>query len=417
MTSLLLATAFVAVYTTLHARIPAGRAWPGPYDSLLVKAERRLRAEETRLIAFRRDLHQNPEISGKEERTAGRVAARLRELGIEVRTGVGGHGVIGIIRGARPGPIVAYRADMDAVPSNAPDPVEFKSLIPGVRHICGHDVHTTIGVAIAEGLAGLRGELAGTIMLVFQPAEENVEGAKAMLADGLFSGEKPVALYGVHTAPMPVGQLGTRPGPMMSAIDRIRVDITGSDDLAAAADSAQKIINAQSTTTFQEAIAGNSADDAVLAQAAASPGEGGGRSVRGSLHSADAARRAEAKQRIVAAIEALRSTSVDVKITYDERIAAGVTNDAGLTERANAAIQKALGEGTVVTVPPAPPVFSEDYGFLQDVVPGVFWFLGVSNPAKGTVGMPHNPSYVADEGAILVAARAMTAVMLDRLDH
>jgi metal-dependent amidase/aminoacylase/carboxypeptidase family protein len=120
--------------------------------------------------------------------------------------------------------------------------------------------------------------------------------------------------------------------------------------------------------------------------------ESGGQLVRGSVHSASAAARTHAKQRVIAGLEDLRSAGVELKISYDERIAPGVTNDAGLAARANVAIGKVLGEGNVETVPPAPPVFSEDCGFFQDAVPGVFWFLGVSNPAKGTVGMPHNPS-------------------------
>src|SRR5206468_6878335 len=121
----------------------------------------------------------------------------LRELGLEVRTGVGGHGIVAVIRGAKPGPMVAFRADLDAVPSDAPDPVEFRSLTPGIRHICGHDVHATIGLAIAQGLAAVQDVLAGSVMLIFQPAEERATGARAMLADGLFTGEKPAAIFAV----------------------------------------------------------------------------------------------------------------------------------------------------------------------------------------------------------------------------
>jgi metal-dependent amidase/aminoacylase/carboxypeptidase family protein len=389
-------------------------------DSLLVRAERHMRARETQLIAFRRDIHQNPEVSLQEERTAGKVAERLRELGLEVRTGVGGHGVVAIIRGARPGPLVAYRADMDAVPSDAPDPVEFKSLKPGVRHICGHDVHTTIGVAIAEGLAGERSRLAGSIMLIFQPAEERVLGAKAMLADGLFAKEKPVAIYGVHTAPLDVGQLGTRPGPMMAAIDGIHITVSGPGNTALVADSIARKINALSTITVQDVLrSGGLARDmpveALMAQSIARPGEGGGRSVQGQISSASTEARAAARKQVEAIVAAARSAEVSVQLRFEERFASGVFNDAPLMERANATIRTALGGESVVTVPVAPPVFSEDYGFFTEQVPGVFWFLGVSNPAKGTVGMPHSPDYVADEGAILVAARAMTAVMLDRL--
>jgi amidohydrolase len=285
-----------------------------------------------------------------------------------------------------------------------------------VRHICGHDVHTTIGVAIAEGLAGLRSELTGTIMLVFQPAEERVLGAKAMLTEGLFSREKPVAIYGVHTAPLPVGQLGTRPGPMMASIDRIKVTITGKGDLAALADSARKLIRSVATLTTEAALQGAGAEDGLIANARVDTAAGG-RVVEGSIHTANAAARADAKRRILAGLERIRATGAEVKVEYEDRMAPGVNNDPAVVDQANSAIRAALGEGVAVPVPVAPIVFSEDYGAFQDLVPGAFWFLGVSNPAKGTVGMPHTPTYVADEGAILVGAKAMTAVMLDRLSR
>ncbi len=402
----------IAIALGLAAFLPISADDP---DSLLARAERRLRAEESRLIAFRRDLHQNPELSGAEERTAGKVAGRLRELGLEVRTGVGGHGVVALIRGVRPGPLVAYRADMDAVPSNAPDPVEFRSLKPGVRHICGHDIHTTIGVALAEALAGLRSEMSGTVMLVFQPAEENVTGAKAMLAAGLFKARKPVAIYGIHTAPLPVGQLGTRPGAMMASIDAVRVTITGSGDLTALGDSAVRIIRSVSTTTRAAAIQGTAPEDGLVAEAQIRQADGGGRMVQGSISSANADARARARQTIIAGLERLRSPATQVKVDYEDRMASGVVNDAGLMEWSNAVIDAAMGKGTTVIVPVAPLVFSEDFGSFQEQVPGVFWFLGVSNAERGWVGMPHTPGYVADEAAIVVAARAMTAVLLDRL--
>ena len=325
--------------------------------------------------------------------------------------------MVALIRGARPGPVVAFRADMDAVPSTAPDPVDFRSLTPGVRHICGHDIHTTVGVAIAEALAGLRAELAGTVMLVFQPAEENVTGAKAMLAEGLFGREKPVAIYAVHTAPLPVGQLGTRPGAMMASIDAVRVSITGAGNLSTLADSAVRIIRSASTTTRAAAIQGTAPEGGLVADAMVRPAEGAGRSVQGSISSASADARALARRTIFAGLDGLRSSGADVKVEYEDRMAAGVVNDAGLVERGNAAIRAALGEGSAVTVPVAPIVFSEDFGSFQDQVPGVLWFLGVSNAEKGWVGMPHSPNYVADEAAIVVAARAMTAVLLERLSR
>ncbi len=171
-----------------------------------------LTERESALIAFRRDLHQHPELSGEEIRTAAKVAERLRALGFEVRTGVGGHGVVALLRGSLPGPVVAFRADMDAVASTDLDPVPFKSRRPGVRHVCGHDIHTTLALALAEGFAAVRMDLPGKLLLIFQPAEERAAGARAMLADSVFSLARPDAIYAVHTAPLEMGRFGTRAG-------------------------------------------------------------------------------------------------------------------------------------------------------------------------------------------------------------
>jgi metal-dependent amidase/aminoacylase/carboxypeptidase family protein len=184
------------------------------------------------LVELRRDLHRHPELSNQESRTAGIVAARLRQLGLEVRTGVGGHGVVGILRGGRPGPLVAYRADMDAVRSVEPDPVEFRSVVPGVRHICGHDVHVTIGLGLASTLASLKPDLPGSVMFIFQPAEEIARGASAMVNAGLFAKEKPVAIFGLHTAPHEVGRLSSKAGQMMYA-NAIAPGVTNDDALFA----------------------------------------------------------------------------------------------------------------------------------------------------------------------------------------
>src|SRR5687768_17112242 len=164
-------------------------------------------------IELRRDLHRHPELSGQEQRTAGIVAARLKALGLGVQTGVGGHGVVGMLTGGRPGPLVAYRADMDAVRSTSPDPVAFPSLEPGIRHICGHDVHVTIGLALASALAQVKAELPGAVMFIFQPSEERATGARAMLNDGLFAADKPAAIFGLHSAPFDAGLVSSKPGP------------------------------------------------------------------------------------------------------------------------------------------------------------------------------------------------------------
>ncbi len=166
-------------------------------------------------LALRRRLHQHPELAGAEQATAAEIAAALQALGLEVRTGVGGHGVIARIVGGRPGRVVAFRADLDAARSTAPDPDPYPSQVAGVRHICGHDVHAAVALAIAHGLSAIRTELPGTVLLLFQPAEETATGARAMLAAGAFAEPRPEALFAFHTAPLPVGTIGSKSGELL----------------------------------------------------------------------------------------------------------------------------------------------------------------------------------------------------------
>ena len=188
---------------------------PAPARTPQARIDAHVKSITPGLVDIRRDLHRHPELSGEEVRTAGIVAARLKALGLEVRTAVGGHGVVGILRGGRPGPLVAYRADMDAVRSTADDPVEFRSVVPGIRHICGHDLHVTIGLGLASALASVRRDLPGSVMFVFQPAEERATGARAMLDAGLFAKELPAAIFGLHSAPLAVGVVMSKAGQMM----------------------------------------------------------------------------------------------------------------------------------------------------------------------------------------------------------
>ncbi len=385
-------------------------------SDLYWRISERLTDAELQLIDLRRDIHRHPEVSGEESRTAAVVAKRLGALGFTVTTDVGGHGVIGMLRGGKPGPTVAFRADMDAVRSDAPDPVEFRSVVPGVRHICGHDVHTTVGIALAEGFAAVQEELAGSVMLVFQPAEERATGARAMLADGVFASEKPAAIFAVHTAPFPVGQLATAPGGMMAGRDAVRVVIRGTGDLDEAVEAVARVIRSAGTIPPAQAMQSHP-PSVVLAQvfSAVRGSSGEERHVRGQITTASDTARARARQVILQGIERIDLPGVHIDPAYESKAIAGVTNDPELVSRANASIRAVLGDESVVAVRSIPPAFSEDFGSFQAEVPGVMYFLGVSNPATGTVGMPHSPDYVADEGAIVLGARAMSAILLDWL--
>lgn len=381
-------------------------------DAVMGKVSRRLAGMQSDLVAFRRDLHLHPEVSGAEVRTAARVATRLRSLGLEVRTGVGGHGVVAILRGSRPGPVVAYRADMDAVPSADRDPVEFRSLTPGVRHICGHDIHTTIGVALAAALHSARSQLPGTVVFIFQPAEERATGANAMLAAGVLNDPKPVAIYGLHTAPYDVGQFGTIVGDMMSGRDSYSIALSGSGNLLAAAAAVRARLDSLGSIPASQFLVPGPRD-LILLDARRDVDSAGARVLRGTIMATSLSR-----PRVIAAMSAIRSLALpNVKATVDYRpkSIAGVTNDALQTDRAVAAVAGVFGKSAVIEVTQIIPAFSEDFGSFQERVPGTFFFLGVNNPAKGTVGMPHTPDYVADEGAIQTGARAMAAVLLERL--
>lgn len=387
-------------------------------DPELARAARdRVEALRAELIEVRRDLHRHPEISGQEKRTAGIVARRLQALGLEVRTGVGGHGVVGVLRGGVAGSVIAYRADMDAVPSTAPDPVEFRSLDPGVRHICGHDLHVTIGLALAEALAAARDRLPGTVVFLFQPAEENATGARAMIADGALREPRPSAVFGVHAAPLPVGRLGTAERALMASRDTVRVVVSGSGDVHAAAAAARAALETVGTIPPAAAIAPAADPDFVLAQFRAPAPRDGSRDlvIEGMFSVATAKGRALARQRTEQALAPLSFDGVDLRLEIEERTIAGIDNDPELTRRAVASVRAALGADAVLPIEAVVPAFSEDFGSFQDEVPGTFFFLGVANPERGWAGMPHTPDFVADEEAIFVGARAMLAVLLDQL--
>jgi metal-dependent amidase/aminoacylase/carboxypeptidase family protein len=382
-------------------------------SSSFALASAALGVREADLIAFRRELHRRPELSGDEGRTAAAIAMHLRSAGFEVRTDVGGHGIVAVLRGARPGPLVAFRADMDAVRSDAPDPVPFRSEYPGIRHICGHDVHATIGLAVADAFGAARARLAGSVMLVFQPAEESANGARAMLADGAFARERPVAIYAVHTAPLEVGTLGTMAGGLMPGRDRLRVTLSGRGDVAAAALAAERLI--ERANTVADAFVAGPPDLVYVSHVTRRRIADDAWAVVAGLSIADAGVRTRVRETLERELRALHGAGIAVDVRYDARTIAGVTNDPALVVRGNAAIAAALGPAAVRPITRVVPVFSEDFGSFQEQVPGVMYFLGVSNTAAGTRGMPHAPDYVADEGAILVGARAMVAVMLERM--
>ncbi len=396
-------TVFILIWNvaTAHAQSQA----------LMERIERRLEIVREDLIEVRRDIHRHPEVSGQEERTAGVVAERLRSLGLEVQTGVGGHGVVGVLVGGKPGPTVAYRADMDAVYSNAPDPVPFASETPGVRHICGHDVHTTVALGIAEGLTAIRDELPGTVKFIFQPAEENIQGALAMIEDGVLGDPAPQAIFAVHSAPLEVGQIGSVEGPALPGLDRVTLTLRGAGDLRDAARTHARAINSVST--------GDAAapSDYVLAMVGAprADRERGVWVIEGMVRAGSPEARARAKQQMEEQLAALSQEGISYELDYEEQVLPDMVNEPELVRSTLAAIRSAVGPEGLLEINQITPYFGEDFAHFQQRIPGAMYWLGVSNSAAGTSGMPHSPDFVADEESIVVGAHAMAAVLLDYL--
>jgi metal-dependent amidase/aminoacylase/carboxypeptidase family protein len=336
------------------------------------------------------------------------VAQRLRAAGLAVTTGVGGHGVVGILTGAHRGRTVAYRADMDAV-----TPADQIGGGPQPAHVCGHDIHTTVGVGVAQVLALLRNRLAGTVVFVFQPAEETLTGAAAMLADGVFAHARPVEIHALHCGPLPVGQFAVMPGFGQPGIDRGAVTLTGTDAQARAHRLAAEIgalgtVDPPASPPEMERllvdlqIPGGPLTEFVYMRAEAS-----GADVQVSY-------RCWPEDRYVA----VRADVDRLARAYDGATVA-FPNDPFpamiCPERENLALKRYLGRDRVVTVHAALPFKGEDFALFLDRIPGTYAFLGVRTPGAGIeTSFPHLGTFTPDERAIGHGVRAMAGWLARR---
>lgn len=373
---------------------------------------------ERDLIALRRDLHAHPETAGEERRTAAVVAARLRAAGLDVRTGVGGHGVVGVLTGARPGRTVAYRADMDAVPPED----QLGGDGSGPAHLCGHDLHTTIGVGIAEVLASVRRRLSGRVALVFQPAEETLAGAAAMLADGVFRGIRPAEIHALHCGPFPVGEFGVMPGYGYPGLDRGVLTVTGADAIPRARRLAAEV-GALGTVSPP-------ATPAELEQFLTEAAEPNGPLAKfvfvlASVPDTATAERAEVRwsyrcwpeDRYVRIRGALRdlaaSAGASVAFAGDPFPALKVPErDGRAVERY---LRGRLGDSRVTRLHASIPFRGEDFALFFDRLPGTYSYLGVRKPGHGVeTAYPHFATFDPDERAIGHGVRAMAGWLASR---
>jgi amidohydrolase len=405
----------------------------------------RVDAVQPKMVAWRRDIHQHPELSGQEVRTARLVADHLRRLGLSVKTGVGGHGVVAVLKGGKPGKVVALRADMDALPvaeaTGLPFASQTRSPYLGketpVMHACGHDGHTAILMGVAEVLASVKAQIPGTVKFIFQPAEEGVPeeagsstktlwGARAMVAQGVLDSPKVDAVFGLHISPnMPAGWVGYRSGPMMAGADTVHITITGEQTHGAAPwTGVDPIVAAAQVITGLQTIVSrqlNITNEPVVLTIAAI--HGGNREnivpesveMLGTLRTFDEDMRAEAKQRITTTAQKIAEASGAKAAVRFGPTAYGVTvNPPDLTEAMLPSLQRASG-GKAMAIPKISA--SEDFSEYQKVAPGFFYILGAPPKGKAYAEAPanHSPAFDFDEDAMALGALSLSMLALDFL--
>jgi amidohydrolase len=395
---------------------------------------------EPRVIEWRRDLHQNPELSNREFRTSKVVAEHLVRLGLEVQTGIAKTGVVGVLKGGKPGPTIALRADMDALPVVEQTDVPFRSRVTttyrnetvGVMHACGHDVHTSVLMGLAEAFAGMRADLPGTVIFLFQPAEEGAPegedgGASLMIQEGVLQRYRPEAVFGLHVfANMPIGMIGYRGGPLMAGSDTYRILVKGKQTHGARPWSGVDpiVISSQIVGALQTVVSRQT--DITQNPAVVTVGaiKGGIRfnivpdqvEMLGTIRTFDPQQRAAVIKNIDRMVTNIAEAS-GATATFEIQPGSNpvVRNDPALTERVLPSLRRAAGAANVRAVPLV--TGAEDFAFFAEKVPSFFFFVGVTPRDQNmlTAASNHSPLFYVDETAIPIASRAFGQLALDYL--
>jgi len=394
---------------------------------------------ESKVIAWRRDFHQHPELSNREFRTSEVIAKHLKSLGLEVQTGIAHTGVVAILKGGKPGPLIALRADMDALPVTEVVDLPFASKVTdtyrgqkvGVMHACGHDTHVAMLMGVADNLVKVKDSLAGDVMFIFQPAEEGAPegeegGAELMLKQGLFAKRKPDQVFGMHvTSSMPSGVIGLRSGPAMASEDSFTIKVTGKqthgsrpwsgvDPIVASA----QIINSVQTIISRQV-------DITKAPAVVSFGaiNGGIRSniipdeveLIGTIRTFDQQMRADIKVKLAEVAANAAKTLGATAVTIIQSGYPVTVNNPELVSKMRPVIASVVGDNMLIE--PGLMTGAEDFSYYALQTPGMFFFLGVT-PADqdiSQVASNHSPAFYVDESALRVGVQTMTQVALTAL--
>lgn len=388
-----------------------------------------------KVVEWRHDIHQNPELSNREYRTSKKVANHLEALGIEVETKIAYTGVVGLIRGELPGPTIALRADMDALPvvekTGLPyaskDKTKYLGQTVGIMHACGHDAHVAILMGVAEFLSKNKKSLKGNVMLIFQPAEEGPPegengGAKMMLEEGIFDRYKPEAIFGLHVGNGPHGYVGVASGPAMAAASTYRIKIKGVqahgsrpwDSIDPIMATAELIQNLNTIVSRRINIVNN---PAVISVGIVRSGTRGNiipedSEIQGTIRTFDPDLRAEIYDEIrqVASGVAL-GTGTEISVEFDVGGFYPVTfNDKDLVKRLTPSLKQAASNKVYEMTP---STGAEDFSFFSNEIPGMYFWLGVNAPGVMEAPGNHSPYFVVDDGALDVGLKAMVYIVED----
>jgi amidohydrolase len=371
------------------------------------------------LVAWRRDFHRHPELGFEEHRSAGIIAGHLRELGYQVQTGVATTGVVGLLEGRGPGPVVMVRFDMDALPIAEENETEYVSQHPGVMHACGHDAHMAMGLGVATLMAQRQDDIVGTLKLVFQPGEEGLNGAEVMVKEGVLENPRPDVFLATHIwNEKPVRTVDVSPGPIMAAAERWRCTVRGRGGHGALPhQTIDPIVAVGHILTALQTVVSRNVSPLETAAVSVGTVHGGNAfnvipdqvDLSGTIraYSPDVGETVLRRVReVIEGVAEACGAAADLEIIP---LTPALVNDATVVEVVRAAAQALLGAGLLQNISSGERTMSsEDAAFFMQEVPGCYFFLGSANPERGLSAPLHNPRFDFDEDALPLGVAVLT---------
>ncbi|OGD16696.1 MAG: hypothetical protein A2V76_02305 [Candidatus Aminicenantes bacterium RBG_16_63_14] len=415
----------VVLIAAVLAVFPSGVRGVDPKMSRRIDEE--IEKNKAEIVKIRRFIHMNPELGNREFETARLIANKLQPLGFEVRTGVAKTGVVAVLRGGQAGPVVAVRADMDALPVQETTNLPFKSLNPGVMHACGHDVHSSVVLGTALVLNALKDGIKGTVTFLFQPAEEGAPegeegGADLMVKEGALDNPPAGAVFGFHVWPENVGSVLFAPGNVTAAADTFVITVKGKGAHGARPhEGVDAVVIAAEIVTALQTIVSRASDPTDPAVLTVGTINGGARRniiaervvLEGTVRTLSEANHKKVRLLMESIVKNITGMyGADFQFEYKEALPS-VFNNPELTAAMAPTLVKLLGKDKIVEW--QPQMIAEDFAFLARKVPGFYFFLGVKSPAQAAAAPLHSPNFSPDERSIPLGVRILSHLLLDAL--